>query len=55
MKEDYALVYVPSITYMATDNAEISISAAIFDGKGANMFANLSDYNMFMFKVKYSF
>ncbi|MCD6557030.1 MAG: hypothetical protein J7K64_07535, partial [Bacteroidales bacterium] len=34
---NYALVYVPSITYMATDNAEISISAAIFDGKGANM------------------
>ncbi len=52
---NYALVYVPSITYMATDNAEISISAAIFDGKGANMFANLTDYNMFMFKVKYSF
>jgi hypothetical protein len=35
--------------------AEITLSAAIFDGKGNNMFANLADYNMMMFKLKYSF
>ena len=52
---NYALIYTPEISYQATDNAEISLSTVIFDGKGTNMFANLSDYNMFMFKVKYSF
>ena len=55
IENNYALVYVPEISYMATDNAEITISTAIFDGKGNNMFANLSDHNMTMLKVKYSF
>jgi len=55
LKNNYALVYVPEISYMATDNAEISVSTAIFDGKGDNMFSNLNDYNMLMFKMKYSF
>lgn len=40
---------------MATDNAEITLSTAIFDGTGDNIFANLSDFNMIMFKLKYSF
>ncbi|MCD4794640.1 MAG: hypothetical protein K8R54_15500 [Bacteroidales bacterium] len=55
IKNNYSLIYIPEISYMATDNTEISLSTVIFDGKGTNMFANLSDYNMFMFKVKYSF
>ena len=40
---------------MATDNVELTISAVIFDGKGNNIFANFTDYNMMMFKMKYSF
>jgi hypothetical protein len=52
---NYAIVYVPEISYMATDNAEIIINAAIFDGKGDNIFSGLKDYNMMMFKLKYSF
>ena len=55
VENNYALVYVPGISYMATDNAEITLSTALFYGKGDNMFANLSDYNMMMLKVKYSF
>ena len=55
VENNYALVYVPSVSYMATDNAEITLSAAIFDGKGDNVFANFNDYNMLMFKLKYSF
>ena len=55
IENNYALVYVPNISYMATDNVEITLSTAIFDGKGENMFSNLNDYNMFMFKLKYSF
>ncbi|MCD4794656.1 MAG: hypothetical protein K8R54_15580 [Bacteroidales bacterium] len=52
---NFAVIYTPEILFQATDNAEISLSTVIFDGKGINMFANLSDYNMFMFKLKYSF
>ncbi len=52
---NHALVYIPNISYMATDNAEITLSAAIFDGKGESIFSSFSDYNMFMFKMKYSF
>ncbi len=55
IENNYAVVYVPEISYMATDNAEITISAAIFDGKGDNIFANFTNYNMLMFKMKYSF
>lgn len=52
---NYAIVYIPEISYMATDNAEITLSAALFNGKGDNMFASMKDYNMMMFKLKYSF
>ena len=55
VKNNYAIIYAPELSYMATDNAEIILSAAIFDGKGDNMFASMTDYNMMMFKVKYSF
>lgn len=55
IQDNYALVYMPEIGYKATDNAEIIVSTVIFDGKGDNLFANLKDYNMVMFKLKYSF
>ncbi len=55
IKDNYALVYMPEIAYQATENAEITLSVVMFDGKGDNVFANLNDYNMFMFKLKYSF
>jgi hypothetical protein len=46
---------MPEITYQATINSEITVSTTIFDGKGDNLFSNLKDFNMFMFKLKYSF
>ena len=55
VENNYALVYVPNISFMATDNAEIILSTALFDGKGDNIFANFTDYNMLMVKLKYSF
>jgi len=55
IKNNYALVYMPEIAYQATANAEIALSTVLFDGKGDNLFANLKDFNMFMFKFKYSF
>jgi hypothetical protein len=55
IKDNYALVYMPEIAYQATDNVEITLSTVIFDGKGDNFFANLKDYNMLVFKLKYDF
>ncbi len=55
IKENYALAYMPEIIYQATPNAQISLSPVIFDGKGDNLFANMKDYDMFMFKLNYSF
>lgn len=55
IKDNYAIVYMPQFSYKATDDIEITLSAAIFEGKGGNLFANLKDYNMFMFKLKYNF
>ena len=55
VKNNYAVVYTPEISYVATDNVEISLLTAIFDGKGDNIFANFKHYNMMMFKLKYSF
>ncbi len=55
VKHNYAIVYIPEISYMATDNVKITLSVALFGGKGDNLFANLNNYNMLMFKMKYSF
>ena len=55
IKNNYAIIYAPELSYMATDNLELNLSVALFNGKGDNIFANFTDYNMLMFKVKYSF
>jgi len=55
VENNYSIIYAPELSYMATDNAEIILSTALFNGKGDNVFAKFTDYNMFMFKVKYSF
>ena len=55
VKNNYALIYKPEVTYSATDNIELNLSAVIFDGKGKNLFANIRDYSMLMFRLKYSF
>ncbi|MGW8316567.1 MAG: DUF1302 family protein [Bacteroidales bacterium] len=55
IKNNYALAYMPEITYQATPNAEISLSSVFFDGKGNNLFANMKDYDMFMLKLTYTF
>lgn len=55
MNDNYAIAYMPQVSYIATDDVEMTLSAAFFTGQGDNMFANLKDYNMLMFKAKYSF
>jgi hypothetical protein len=53
--DNYAIVYMPEIEYQATPNAVITISPIFFDGKGEGLFSQLKDYDMLMFKMKYSF
>jgi hypothetical protein len=53
--DNHSLIYIPELSFMATDNAEIILSAAIFDGKGDNVFTNFNDYDMVICKFKYSF
>jgi len=55
IKENYALAYMPEIIYQATPNTELSISSVFFNGKGNNLFTNMKDYDMFVFKFKYNF
>ena len=55
IKDNSTIVYVPQISYKATDDIEISLSLAVFDGKGDNMFSQFNDFDMFMFKMKYNF
>ena len=55
IKDNYAVAYMPQVSYNATDDMEMTLSAAFFTGKGDNMFANLKEFNTFMFKAKYSF
>jgi len=53
--ENFALAYMPGISYQATPNAIFSLSAVVFDGKGNNLFARMKEYDMFMFRLQYSF
>ncbi|PID88263.1 MAG: hypothetical protein CSB06_01020, partial [Bacteroidia bacterium] len=55
ISENYNIIFMPEISYMATDNAEISLKAAIFDGKGKNIFSKLNDFDLIMFRLKYNF
>lgn len=55
ISKNYAVIWVPSITYKPIDNAEIQLGAYIFAGEGDNMFVSLLDYDMGFLKVRYSF
>jgi len=55
IKDNSTIVYIPQISFKATDDIEISLSSAIFDGRGSNIFSTFNDYDMFMFKVRYNF
>lgn len=55
INNNYALVYMPEIAYKATDDAEIILTSAIFEGKGKGMFSKFKDMDMLIFKLKYNF
>ena len=55
LSNNYAVAWMPQISYMATSDMEIILSALIAEGKGNGMFTGLKDYQMGMLKMKYSF
>ena len=55
LSNNYAVAWMPQISYMATSDMEIILSALIAEGKGNGMFTGLKDYQMGMLKLKYSF
>ncbi|MDD3701326.1 MAG: DUF1302 family protein [Bacteroidales bacterium] len=55
LKSNYTVVYMPEVSFMATPNTELRLSAVLSDGQGDNLFARLKDFNMLIFKIAYSF
>lgn len=55
LKNNYAYVYMPEVKYMPIENFELTLSTAIIDGKGNNLFSGMKDYDMFIMKIKYFF
>ncbi len=55
VKDNYTIVYVPEVSWQATDDMKISLSLALFDGKGDNLFSKFNEYDLFMFAMKYNF
>lgn len=52
---NYAVVYMPFITYMPNENAEIMIGVRLIGGKGDDVFAKYKDKDEFVFGVRYKF
>jgi len=55
IKENYALIYLPEISYHPIDNAEINLGARWIQGAAATTFGKAKDHSEAYLKVKYSF
>lgn len=55
IKNNYALILTPEITYYPVDNAEISLGARWINGKNTTSFGRVKDKDELYLKLKYSF
>jgi len=55
IKNNYGYVGNPEITYYPEDNIEMILGAFWLDGKGANMFSQIKNYDEIYAKIKVSF
>ena len=55
IENQYALFWLPELTYYPNDNAELTIGFKYLDGKGEATFAKLKKYDEVYLKLKYSF
>ncbi len=55
LKDNYAIIYSPQITYYPFDNTEISFGARLIDGKNTTTFGKAKDNDEAFVQVKFSF
>ncbi|HEY4717059.1 MAG TPA: hypothetical protein VII00_08135 [bacterium] len=55
IKNNYALILLPEITYYPISNAEINLGGRWIEGKNTTAFGRVKDYDELYLKVKYSF
>jgi len=55
VKNNYALVYMPQISYYPIPEVELSLSYIWLNGKGEGLFSKIQDYDMFLIKAKFAF
>jgi len=55
IKDNYAILYGPEITYYPVDNAEIIIGGHIIEGKSTTVFGRVKKNDEVYVKVRYSF
>ncbi len=55
ISNNYAYVWMPTLSYYPTDNAEIKFGSRIIDGKGEGLFSKIKDKDELFISLKYSF
>ena len=55
IKNNFALILSPEITYYPVDNAELTLGIMLIDGKDTTAFGRVADNDEFFLKLKYSF
>jgi len=55
IRDNFAVVYAPEISYRPNDNAELSVGMRLIEGSDNTTFGQLKDNDEIYFKVKYSF
>lgn len=55
IKNNYAIMFMPEITYYPLDNAEIKFGVSILEGKETTTFGAVKNNDEAYLRVKYSF
>lgn len=53
--KNYAVMYMPELSYRPVDNAEITVGAHIIEGKGSAGFSKVHKNDDIFIRFKYSF
>jgi hypothetical protein len=55
IRDNFAVIYMPEVSYIPIDNAEITVGARIIDGTQSTSFGRVMDNDQVYIKLKYSF
>ncbi len=53
--DNIAIVYAPELTFVPTDNVEVTVGVRIIDGKGTTTFSAAKDFDEACLKISYAF